>query len=184
PAVRIGPPHRLEDAGREHVDEIVDRDLVVGVRPVHPLERLFAAAALVPPLAHLGDENRRVVVAPLRIGVELARAIEQRRDARDAIRAIERDLERADRVPRELVAERQVDDALMIAVGIEPLDGAQVRETPHVLRDLAGNRTTPGRSPPPNENGPGPLSRGRPGPPEPQTRTIRYRSRRSPDSFR
>src|SRR5205085_12642123 len=80
--------------------------------------------------------DRRVVVAPLRVGVELAGPIEQGRDARHAVGAIQGDLERPDRVPGELVTERQVDDALVIAFGIERLDRLQDVEA-------AAHRPTP-----------------------------------------
>ena len=54
--------------------------------------------------------------------MKLAGAVEQGRDARDTVGAKERDLQRANRVPGKVVAERQVNDALMIPFRIEPLD--------------------------------------------------------------
>src|SRR5262249_40137958 len=51
--------------------------------------------------------------------------IEQRGDAGHAVRAIERDFERPNGIPAELVAERQMDDAGVIALGIEILDRAE-----------------------------------------------------------
>ena len=107
------------------------------VRPVHPLQRFFAAPALVSPLAHLSDENGGVVVAALCVRVELARAIEQLRNRRDAVGAIKGHFERAHRVPRKLVAERQVHDALVVALGVEPLNLVQDVEASHLSRRLA-----------------------------------------------
>ena len=95
------------------------------------IERLAPAAALVAPLAHLGDQDRGVVVAALGRAVELAAAMEQAGDARYAVGAVERDLQRPNRVPGKLVAERQVHDPLMIAHGIELFDLPEDVESSH-----------------------------------------------------
>ena len=86
---------------------------------------------LVAPLAHLGDEDRGVVVAPLRGAVELPAPIQERRNARHAVGPVERHLERPHRIPREFVAEDQMDDALAVPLGIQPLDLTQVVEASH-----------------------------------------------------
>ena len=54
--------------------------------------------------------------------MKLAGAVEQGGDAGDTEGAKQRDLQRANRVPGEVVAERQMNDALMIPLRIEPLD--------------------------------------------------------------
>ena len=88
-------------------------------------------AVLVAALEQLGDEQTGVVVAALRAPVEFAGAIEQSGDAGHAVGAVERELERLDRIPTEFVTERQVHDALAIALRIQALDRAEVVESRH-----------------------------------------------------
>src|SRR4030095_11106084 len=122
PAERIDPPNGLIDERGEHVQKIVIRDVEVAMCPVHPLEGFLAAPALVPPLAHLGDEKRRVVISLLGARVKLAGPIQQRGDAGHTVGAVQRDFQRTDCVPRKVVTERQVNDSLTIALWIEPFD--------------------------------------------------------------
>ena len=56
PPDRVNPPHRFVDEGGQHVEKVVVGNRVMAVRPVHALERLFAAPLLVSPLADLGEE--------------------------------------------------------------------------------------------------------------------------------
>src|SRR6185369_17628203 len=70
--------------------------------------------------------------------VELSGAIEQPGDAGHAVGTVQRDLERPHRIPAELEAEREVHDALVVTLGIETLDLAEVVEAPHGLRLYRG----------------------------------------------
>jgi hypothetical protein len=54
--------------------------------------------------------------------MELAGAIEKRGNGRHAIGPVQRNLQRADRIPREVVPEREMHDPLMVPFGIERLD--------------------------------------------------------------
>jgi hypothetical protein len=106
----------------------------MAVRPVHPLERFLAAPALIAPFTHLGDEDRGVVVAALSVLVELAGPVQQRGNAGDAVGAIERNLQRPNGVPGELITERQVNNALVVRHRIQPLDLVKNVESGHRRR--------------------------------------------------
>jgi hypothetical protein len=117
--------YRLEDEGGQDVEEVLVRDREAAVDRVHPRERGAASRAVVPVLEHLTHEDVGVVVALLRAALELAGAMEERRDARDAERAEERQLERAGGVEREIDARGEEDDALMILHRVERRDLAE-----------------------------------------------------------
>jgi hypothetical protein len=72
-------------------------------------------------LDDLADDDLGVVVALLWPALELARGIEDARDGGCAERAKQRQLERALRVPRELLCEDQKRDALMIQCRVQPM---------------------------------------------------------------
>lgn len=84
----------------------------------------------------LGDEDRRVVVAALGVLLKLAGAVEQRGNRADAIRALQRDLERADGIPGEVEPEGEVDDALVVPFGIQAFDFVEDVEAAHSQREL------------------------------------------------
>ena len=88
------------------------------MNPVHPLEGAAAPVAFVSILHHLIDDDLRVVVPLLGPLAEFARPVEERGDARDAIRPEEGELQRPGRVEREVVARREEDDPLAIGLGV------------------------------------------------------------------
>src|SRR5689334_18835924 len=119
------PADRLEDHRREHVEEVVVLDREVPVDPVHAPDGAPPELGFVTVLAERRDQDLRVVVALLRPRRELAGRMEELRDRGHGVRPVERELERALRVPREL--ERGVDehDPLRVALGVECLELAQ-----------------------------------------------------------
>jgi hypothetical protein len=131
PAEAVRPPHRLEDEVRQHVEEVVVRYLEAAVDLVHPPQRLPAGGAVVAVLDDRRDDQVGVVVALLRAGRELPRRVEPLPDRRHRVRAEERELERASRVERELVADDEVRDPLVVGDRVEAEDLLEVRRRPH-----------------------------------------------------
>src|SRR5205085_2249665 len=121
PPAAARPPH---PAGAPHRD----RELAAPALAARPPGRRGAPTPPRPPpdvavvtmLEHRADQDVGVVVAFLRPPAELARRVEQPCDRRDGVGAEEGELERPRRVERELVADVQVDDPLVVARRVEP----------------------------------------------------------------
>ena len=75
------------------------------------------------------EQQGGVVVAALRLPIELAGAIEQPRDAGHAVGTVERQFKRPGRIPAKLIAERKMHDALAIPLRVEPFDFAKIVES-------------------------------------------------------
>jgi hypothetical protein len=80
PAETRVPADRLEHERREHVHEVVVRDLEAAVDPVHLPERALSRLAVVAVLEDRADDQVGVVVALLRRARELAGRVEQASD--------------------------------------------------------------------------------------------------------
>ncbi|HEY6705543.1 MAG TPA: hypothetical protein VI010_15720 [Xanthobacteraceae bacterium] len=105
-------PQRLEREGRQHVKEILVRDAEAAVNGIHPGDGAFAQVGVEAVLDDGGEDQIRVVIAPLRPPFELAGGVQYARDPRARESAKQRELERARDVPREVVASEPVGDRL------------------------------------------------------------------------
>jgi hypothetical protein len=71
---------------------------------------------------NLGEQELGVGVPSLRAARELAGGVEEAADRRHGVAAEEGELRRDHAVERELEADVEVDDPLMVALGVEPPD--------------------------------------------------------------
>src|SRR6266540_1344146 len=126
PTEPLVPADGLEDKRREHVQEVLVRDLEAAVQAVHAADRARSLGGVVAGLDDRAQDQVGVVVPALGALRELARGVEQLRDRRRAERPEERELERASRVEGEFVHGVDVGDPLRVAFGIQFEDLAQV----------------------------------------------------------
>src|SRR5262245_20878125 len=112
PAEAIEPAQRLEREGRQHVEEILVRNAKPAVNGIHLGDGASAQVGLEAVLDNRGEDQIRVVIAPLRPPFELAGGMQYARDPRTREGAEQRELERARDVPREVVASEPVGDRL------------------------------------------------------------------------
>ena len=132
PAEAVGPADGLEDEVGEDVEEVLVGDVEAAVDLVHALERRAASGAVVAVLDDRRDDQVGVVVALLCPRAELAGRVEALADRGHGIRAEEGELERARRVERELVADDEMRDPLVVGDRVEAEDLLEIRgRAPH-----------------------------------------------------
>lgn len=122
PLVGVDPLHRADDEGGQHVEHVVVGDVVHRVHLVDATDRRAPGRVLEAVLDGGVEQQDLLVVALLCLAGELSCAIKKIADRGDCVGAEQREAQRLNDAPRELLRAERPGDGNGIGVGVGPRD--------------------------------------------------------------